>query len=64
MKKLLILSLALATLAGCASADYGHTASSTGAAFKMVKPKPGGSKIRDVRHFHSASLAASSVQQA
>jgi hypothetical protein len=40
MEKLLILPLALATLAGCASADYGHTASQSGNTFKMVKPKP------------------------
>ena len=40
MKKLLILSLALAVLAGCASNDYGHTASQAGTTFKMVKPKP------------------------
>ena len=40
MKKFLILSLALATLAGCAGADYGHTASGTTSTFKMVKPKP------------------------
>jgi hypothetical protein len=40
MKKLLALSLALATLAGCAGADLGHTASHDGTTFKMVKPKP------------------------
>jgi hypothetical protein len=40
MKKLLILSLALATLVGCADADYGHTASNTGTAFRMVRPAP------------------------
>lgn len=40
MKKLLILSLALATLAGCAGADFGHTASGTTPTFKMVKPNP------------------------
>jgi hypothetical protein len=38
VKKLLILSLAFAVLAGCAGVDYGHTASSQ--TFKMVHPKP------------------------
>jgi hypothetical protein len=41
MKKLLILSLILATLAGCANANYVHTASNTGTTFKMVRPQPG-----------------------
>jgi hypothetical protein len=72
VKKLLLLSLALATLAGCADADYYHTASNTSTTFKMVKPKPvngnfrGNSvhRIDSVHRIHSASLAANSAQQA
>jgi hypothetical protein len=64
MKTLLILSLALAILAGCAGADYGHTASSSEVTFKMVKPKPVNGNFRgDSAHrLRSGALAANSIQ--